>query len=63
MDSGSRSALTSGRGMPPRSRGGTVSGYVFRLIREQLDNTQETLAEQLRVSPDTVAGWESGRRP
>ncbi|WP_405195308.1 helix-turn-helix domain-containing protein [Streptomyces anulatus] len=63
MDSGSRTALTSGRGMPQRSRGGTVSGYVFRLIREQLDHTQETLAEQLRVSPDTVAGWESGRRP
>ncbi|WP_433406682.1 helix-turn-helix domain-containing protein [Streptomyces sp. CA-146814] len=48
--------------MPWRSRGGTVSGYVFRLIREQLGRTQESLAEQLRISPDTVAGWESGRR-
>ncbi|MFE7480489.1 helix-turn-helix domain-containing protein [Streptomyces sp. NPDC057552] len=40
-----------------------VSGYIFRLIREQLGYTQEALAERLRVSPDTVAGWESGRRP
>ncbi|WP_435883983.1 helix-turn-helix domain-containing protein [Streptomyces microflavus] len=63
MDSGSRRALTSGRGMPEKSRSSTVSGHVFRLIRQQLNHTQETLAGQLRVSPDTVAGWESGRRP
>ncbi|MFE7141950.1 helix-turn-helix domain-containing protein [Streptomyces sp. NPDC057644] len=63
MDSGSRTALTSGRGTPRKGRGGVVSGYVFRLIREQLNHTQETLADRLRVSPDTVAGWESGRRP
>ncbi|WP_419796310.1 helix-turn-helix domain-containing protein [Streptomyces microflavus] len=63
MDYGSRTALTSGRGMPRRSRSGLVSGYVFRLIREQLGHTQDSLAEQLPVSPDTVAGWESGRRP
>ncbi|HEY9440246.1 MAG TPA: helix-turn-helix transcriptional regulator [Streptomyces sp.] len=49
--------------MPQRSRGGIVSGYVFRVIREQLGHTQETLAERFRVSTDTVAGWESGRRP
>ncbi|WP_331724113.1 helix-turn-helix transcriptional regulator (plasmid) [Streptomyces atratus] len=36
---------------------------MFRLIREQLGHTQEALAERFRVSPDTVAGWESGRRP
>ncbi|MFJ6612855.1 helix-turn-helix domain-containing protein [Streptomyces sp. NPDC091289] len=63
MGSESRTTLTSGRGMPVRSRGGMVSGYVFRLVREQLGHTQEALAEWLRVSPDTVAGWESGRRP
>ncbi|MFF7360766.1 helix-turn-helix domain-containing protein [Streptomyces sp. NPDC008125] len=40
-----------------------VSGYVFRLLREQLGHTQETFAERLRISPDTIAGWESGRRP
>ncbi|MFC5916672.1 helix-turn-helix transcriptional regulator [Streptomyces pulveraceus] len=32
-------------------------------FRVQDTNTQEALAERLRVSPDTVAGWESGRRP
>ncbi|MFD9718646.1 helix-turn-helix domain-containing protein [Streptomyces sp. NPDC059076] len=40
-----------------------MSGYVFRLIREQLGHTQDTLAEQFRVSADTIAGWETGRRP
>ncbi|MCM2387783.1 helix-turn-helix domain-containing protein [Streptomyces sp. CWNU-1] len=49
--------------MPPRPRTGIVSGYVFRLIREQLGHTQDTLAEQFRVSTDTIAGWETGRRP
>ncbi|MFF3533221.1 helix-turn-helix domain-containing protein [Streptomyces sp. NPDC002466] len=63
MDTGPRNTLTSGRGMPQRSRSGMVSGYVFRLIREQLGHTQEALAERFRVSLDTVAGWESGRRP
>ncbi|MDX2669748.1 helix-turn-helix transcriptional regulator [Streptomyces sp. NRRL_ISP-5395] len=63
MGSGSRRALTGGRGTPVRSRSGIVSGYVFRLVREQLGHTQETLADRLRISPDTIAGWESGRRP
>ncbi|MFJ9529545.1 helix-turn-helix domain-containing protein [Streptomyces cyaneofuscatus] len=63
MDNGTLTSLTSGQGRTQRSRGGTVSGYVFRLIREQLGHTQDSLAEQLRISPDTVAGWESGRRP
>lgn len=40
-----------------------VSGYVFRVIREQLGHTQESFAEAFHVSTDTVAGWESGRRP
>ncbi|MET8172681.1 helix-turn-helix transcriptional regulator [Streptomyces clavifer] len=62
MDTGSRSTLTTGQGRPQRSRGGIVSGYVFRLIREQQGYTQDALADLFRVSPDTVAGWESGRR-
>ncbi|WP_137988970.1 helix-turn-helix domain-containing protein [Streptomyces vilmorinianum] len=32
-------------------------------MREQLGHTQDTLAELLQVAVDTVAGWESGRRP
>ncbi|MFJ3085335.1 helix-turn-helix domain-containing protein [Streptomyces sp. NPDC086838] len=63
MKAGPQTTLTSSRGTAPRGRGGIVSGYVFRLIREQLGHTQDTLAERLRISADTVAGWESGRRP
>jgi DNA-binding XRE family transcriptional regulator len=55
--------LTGGRGTPARLRIGVISGYVFRVIREQLGRTQDDVAERLEVSPDTVAGWESGRRP
>ncbi|MFJ8645473.1 helix-turn-helix domain-containing protein [Streptomyces sp. NPDC093546] len=58
-----RSTPTSSQGSPSRGRSGLVSGYTLRLVREQLGHTQETLAEQLRVSADTIAGWESGRRP
>lgn len=62
MDRHSRTSLTGGTGRSPR-RGGVVSGYVFRLIREQLGHTQDALAEHFQVSSDTIAGWESGRRP
>ncbi|MEU7723726.1 transcriptional regulator [Streptomyces sp. NPDC040724] len=54
---------TSSQGSRRRGRGGMVSGFVFRLIREQLGHTQDTLAEAFAVSTDTVAGWETGRRP
>ncbi|MFD7504018.1 helix-turn-helix domain-containing protein [Streptomyces sp. NPDC059850] len=56
-------SLTRGQGRTDRSRGGIVSGYVFRLIREQLNLTQDALAERFMVSLDTIAGWECGRRP
>lgn len=46
---------------PPRHMG-IVSGFVFRLAREQLALSQEALAERIGVSSDTIAGWESGRR-
>lgn len=58
-----QTTLTGSQGAPRRGRSGTVSGYVFRVIREQVGHTQETLAEAFLVSTDTVAGWESGRRP
>ncbi|PAZ16935.1 transcriptional regulator [Streptomyces sp. SA15] len=63
MPSSQGPAPTGGRGSSSRPRSGIISGYVFRLIREQLGHTQEALAGQLQVSPDTIAGWESGRRP
>jgi transcriptional regulator with XRE-family HTH domain len=42
---------------------GRVSGYVFKLVRESAGRTQQQLAAHLRVSPATIQGWESGRRP
>lgn len=62
MASSGPRTLTGSQGTAHRSRG-VVSGYVFRVIREQLNHTQESLAEAFQVSSDTVAGWESGRRP
>ncbi len=63
MGTNPTSTLTAGRGNRRRVSAGLVSGYVLRVIREQLGHTQETLAEALAVSADTVAGWETGRRP
>ncbi|WNI29320.1 helix-turn-helix transcriptional regulator [Streptomyces sp. ITFR-6] len=63
MDINPAATLTGGQGTAARSRSGIISGYVFRVIREQLGHTQDTLAEKLHVSSDTIAGWESGRRP
>lgn len=42
---------------------GAISGYVLKLIRESIGLTQESLARQLNVDPQTVQGWESSRRP
>jgi transcriptional regulator with XRE-family HTH domain len=50
--------LTAGRGSE-----GRISGYVLKVIRESVDQTQEQLAERFAVSAATVQGWESGRRP
>src|SRR6266540_779011 len=49
------------RGWPRRC--GVISGYVWKLIREQVGMTQFQLAERLGVDVTTVQGWESGRRP
>ncbi|MFG2669036.1 helix-turn-helix domain-containing protein, partial [Streptomyces sp. NPDC048387] len=58
-----RSTLTAGAGGRRPGRPGTVAGYVFRVIREQLGHTQDSLAEVFNISADAIAGWESGRRP
>ncbi|MEU0088310.1 helix-turn-helix transcriptional regulator [Streptomyces sp. NPDC006274] len=63
MRPSSRESLTGGQGTGSRPREGVISGYVFRVIREQQGYTQYEAAERLRVSSDTIAGWESGRRP
>lgn len=58
-----RETLTGSQRYPAIPRTGLVSGYVLRLIRERHGLTRDTFAEHFRVSPDTVAGWETGRRP
>ncbi|MFF8481609.1 helix-turn-helix domain-containing protein [Streptomyces antibioticus] len=63
MPSNPGGTRTGSQGSSSRPRSGVISGYTFRVMREQLGHTQDTMAEQLRVSTDTVAGWESGRRP
>ncbi|WP_055698885.1 helix-turn-helix domain-containing protein [Streptomyces silaceus] len=63
MEHHTRSTLTGGQGRPERVRAGIISGYVFRLIREQLGHTQDAFAETFGVSVDSIAGWEAGRRP
>jgi transcriptional regulator with XRE-family HTH domain len=46
----------------PGGPAGVVTGQVLQLARRTAGLTQETLAELLGVSLDSVQGWESGRR-
>ncbi|SHJ91666.1 Helix-turn-helix domain-containing protein [Nocardiopsis flavescens] len=59
MPTSSARTPTTGQGKP---RGGIISGYVLRIIREQLNLSQDEMAEHLLVSADTISGWETGRR-
>ncbi|MEU4117948.1 helix-turn-helix domain-containing protein [Kitasatospora sp. NPDC028055] len=63
MRSSWQETLTTSQGRTSHPRFGAISGYVFRVIREQHGCTQGEFAERLAVSSDTIAGWESGRRP
>ncbi|MEV5765239.1 helix-turn-helix transcriptional regulator [Micromonospora sp. NPDC052213] len=47
----------------PAVQGGSVTGYLLKLIRESIPMTQEQLAVELGVDRTTVQSWESGRRP
>ncbi|MCG6499656.1 DNA-binding transcriptional regulator [Kitasatospora sp. A2-31] len=49
--------------MPDREPEGAVTGYLFKVIREQIPRTQEELSEELGIDKSTLQGWESGRRP
>src|SRR5437879_2353891 len=51
-------------GRAPRAipRDGIISGYVLKLARESIDHTQVEIAQQLRIDPQTVHSWETGRR-
>lgn len=63
MRASPQASLTGSTGKAVRPRTGILAGYVFRVIREQQGYTQEETAERLRVSADTIAGWETGRGP
>jgi transcriptional regulator with XRE-family HTH domain len=41
---------------------GVIAGQVLQLARRTAGLSQESLAERLQVSLDTLQGWESGRR-
>jgi transcriptional regulator with XRE-family HTH domain len=45
-----------------QSRTGVVAGAVLQLARHSAGLSQEALADALQVAPDTLQGWESGRR-
>lgn len=57
--------LTAGHGGRSPFRATLITGYLLRLVRESVPGrfSQERLAQVMEVSPDTVAGWETGRRP
>ena len=57
--------LTTRQGSKRPLREALITGYLLRLTRESVPGgcTQERLAEVMDVSPDTMAGWETGRRP
>jgi transcriptional regulator with XRE-family HTH domain len=46
----------------PQGSTGVITGHVLKLARKSAGLSQEALAELLQVSPDTIQGWESGRR-
>lgn len=57
--------LTASQGRRAHRRETLITGYLVRLARESAPDgcSQERLARVMAVSPDTVAGWETGRRP
>ncbi|MFG2909233.1 helix-turn-helix domain-containing protein [Kitasatospora sp. NPDC048286] len=42
---------------------GVITGFLLKVIREQIPRTQDELAVDLGIDKSTVQGWESGRRP
>lgn len=59
MPPAQRLGLTTGTPEPE----GAVAGALLRLIRSQLGLNQEQAAEALKVDPNTIKSWETGRRP
>jgi transcriptional regulator with XRE-family HTH domain len=59
---GATAARTGGGDAAARPRDGIITGYLLKQIRQSAGLSQEGLAEQLGVDPNTVQGWETGRR-
>jgi hypothetical protein len=59
------SGLTTSQGRRAARRESLITGYLLRLARESVPDpcSQERLSRVMAVSADTVAGWETGRRP
>lgn len=57
--------VTTSQGRRATRRETLITGYLVRLARESAPGgcSQERLSRVMAVSPDTVAGWETGRRP
>src|SRR4029453_18838095 len=53
---------TGGGESAARPRDGIITGFLLKQIRQSTGLSQEGLAEQLGVDPNTVQGWETGRR-
>ncbi|MFJ7276033.1 helix-turn-helix domain-containing protein [Kitasatospora sp. NPDC098663] len=60
---GRRERLTGSQALADRVPAGVITGYLFKVIREQIPRTQDELADELGVDKSTLQGWESGRRP
>ena len=59
---GAAAARTGGGDSAARPRDGIITGFLLKQIRQSTGLSQEGLAERLRVDPNTVQGWETGRR-
>jgi transcriptional regulator with XRE-family HTH domain len=59
---GAAAARTGGGDSAGRPRDGIITGFLLKQIRQSTGLSQEGLAERLGVDPNTVQGWETGRR-
>ena len=59
---GAAAARTGGGDVAARPRDGIITGFLLKQIRQSTGLSQEGLAERLGMDPNTVQGWETGRR-
>ena len=59
---GAAAGRTGGGAVAARPRDGIITGFLLKQIRQSTGLSQEGLAERLGMDPNTVQGWETGRR-